>query len=152
SVRVTRDIEQWESWREAFRVVQAFEVWQTFGPFLSKHDAALGPGVADRMAFARTVSAENRDCAQLVLDAAKSHIEGLISPGKIVVLPTAPCIAPERGATGKLLDAYRTRVMRLTCIAGLSGLPQVTLPAGLINGCPVGLSFIGWRNSDEALL
>jgi amidase len=44
------------------------------------------------------------------------------------------------------------RVMRLTCIAGLSGLPQVTLPIGAVGGCPVGLSFIGWAGSDEALL
>jgi amidase len=42
--------------------------------------------------------------------------------------------------------------MRLTCIAGLSGLPQVTLPVGSISGCPVGLSFIAWHGGDEALL
>jgi amidase len=42
--------------------------------------------------------------------------------------------------------------MRLTCIAGLSGLPQVTLPVGSISGCPIGLSFIGWHGADEALL
>jgi amidase len=42
--------------------------------------------------------------------------------------------------------------MRLTCIAGLSGLPQVTLPVGSVGGCPVGLSFIGWAGADETLL
>ena len=42
--------------------------------------------------------------------------------------------------------------MRLTCLAGLSGLPQVTLPVGSVSGCPVGLSFITWHGGDEALL
>ena len=42
--------------------------------------------------------------------------------------------------------------MRLTSIAGLSGLPQITIPAGTIDGCPVGLSFIAWSGGDEALL
>jgi amidase len=28
----------------------------------------------------------------------------------------------------------------------------VTIPAGTVSGCPVGLSFIGWDRSDEALL
>jgi len=42
--------------------------------------------------------------------------------------------------------------MRLTCIAGLSGLPQVSLPIGSVAGCPVGLSFVGWAGGDEALL
>jgi Asp-tRNA(Asn)/Glu-tRNA(Gln) amidotransferase A subunit family amidase len=42
--------------------------------------------------------------------------------------------------------------MRLTCTAGLSGLPQMSIPACTIDGCPVGLSFIGWAGGDEALL
>jgi len=42
--------------------------------------------------------------------------------------------------------------MRLTCTAGVSGLPQMSIPAGTVNGCPVGLSFIGWAGGDEALL
>ena len=42
--------------------------------------------------------------------------------------------------------------MRLTCIAGVGGLPQVRIPVGNVAGCPVGLSFIGWAGGDEALL
>jgi amidase len=42
--------------------------------------------------------------------------------------------------------------MRLTCIAGLAGLPQITMPVGLASGCPVAFSFIGWPGADEALL
>ncbi|MBU6507603.1 MAG: amidase, partial [Alphaproteobacteria bacterium] len=49
-------------------------------------------------------------------------------------------------------DDFRARVMALTCIAGLSGLPQVTIPATQINGLPVGLSFIAWDRGDESLL
>jgi amidase len=43
-------------------------------------------------------------------------------------------------------------VMRLTCSAGLAGLPQISLPVGTVNGCPAGLSFIGWPGGDEAIL
>jgi amidase len=28
----------------------------------------------------------------------------------------------------------------------------VSIPIGTVSGCPVGLSFIGWPGSDEALL
>jgi amidase len=42
--------------------------------------------------------------------------------------------------------------MRLTCLSGLSGLPQVSIPVGTVLGFPVGLSFIGWEGGDEALL
>jgi amidase len=50
------------------------------------------------------------------------------------------------------MDSFSVRAMRLTCIAGLSGLPQITLPVGTISSCPVGLSFMGWEGGDEALL
>ena len=55
-------------------------------------------------------------------------------------------------STDAEFDAFRTRVMRLTCTASLCGLPQISIPAGLVDGCPVGLSFIGWAGGDEALL
>jgi amidase len=42
--------------------------------------------------------------------------------------------------------------MRLTCIAGLAGLPQISIPVGTVAGCPAGLSFVGWPGADEVLL
>jgi amidase len=45
-----------------------------------------------------------------------------------------------------------TRIIHLTCVAGLTGLPQVSLPLGNHGGIPVGLSLIGWRGSDTTLL
>jgi amidase len=50
------------------------------------------------------------------------------------------------------VESFRVRTMRLTCIAGLAGLPQVSIPARTLTGCPVGLAFIGWRGGDEQLL
>ena len=39
-----------------------------------------------------------------------------------------------------------------TAIAGLSGLPQLSLPVGKVSGCPLGLSLIGPPGRDRALL
>ncbi len=36
--------------------------------------------------------------------------------------------------------------------AGLAGLPQLVIPGGLVGGAPVGLSLIGAKGSDIALL
>ena len=70
----------------------------------------------------------------------------------VLALPTAPCIAPLTATPAAELDSFRVRVMRLTCIAGIGGLPQVSIPVGSVSGCPVGLSFVGWAGGDEALL
>jgi amidase len=44
------------------------------------------------------------------------------------------------------------RIVDLTGIAGLAGCPQVNLPVAVIGEIPVGLSLIGWRGGDAALV
>jgi amidase len=79
-------------------------------------------------------------------------MERLAAPGTVLVLPSAPSIAPPVQTAPADLETFRVRVMRLVCMASISGLPQVTIPVGTVDGAPVGLSLLGWRGSDEALL
>lgn len=141
-----------DGWREAFRIVQAREVWATYGDFVTRAKPQLGPGVKERIAFSATVSAEAADAARQVVAAARTHLRALLPPGTLMALPTAPCIAPLVDEPADALESFRVRVMRLTCMAGLAGLPQVNLPVGTVSGCPVGLSLIGWVGADEILL
>jgi amidase len=104
------------------------------------------------MAFAATVTRAQADASRRIHAEAREHIRQVAVPGTVLVLPTAPAIAPLADTPAAELDDFRVRVMRLTCTAGLSGLPQMTIPAGTVAGCPVGLSFIGWAGGDEALL
>jgi amidase len=141
-----------DPWREAFRIIQAYETWQTFGEFVTKHRPPIGPGVRERMEFAATVTTEQADAARAVKAKARDHILQVTTPGTVLALPTAPAIAPRIDTDMAELDNFRTRVMRLTCTAGVAGLPQMSLPAATLGGCPIGLSFIGWPGGDEALL
>jgi len=141
-----------DPWREAFRIVQAYETWQTFGGFITKHNPDIGPGVKERMQFAATVSKPQADASRQVIAEARDHIRQIAAAGTILALPTSPSIAPRIEVSGADLEEFRTRVMRLTCTSGISGLPQMNIPAGTIDGCPIGLSFIGWAGGDEALL
>ena len=90
--------------------------------------------------------------ARVMQERARDRIRGIAQPGTLLVLPTSPAIAPLADAPHAVHESFRMRAMRMTCIAGLSGLPQVSIPIGTIDGCPVGLSFIGWAGGDEALL
>jgi amidase len=141
-----------DAWREAFRLVQAYETWQTFGAFISEHKPDIGPGVRERMQFAASVTQAQADAARAIQLKAREHIRQIATPGTILTLPTAPGIAPDIDISGAELEEFRVRVMRLTCTSGVSGLPQMSIPAGTIDGCPIGLSFIGWVGGDEALL
>ena len=141
-----------DDWREAIRVVQAKEVWETFGAFITQAKPKLGPGIKERMDFAATVTGEQTNRSREILAGARAHIRAALPPGTIMALPTAPSIAPLLAASGEALEFFRVRTMRLTCIAGLAGLPQINIPVGTVSGCPAGLSCVGWPGADEVLL
>ncbi|HEX7968752.1 MAG TPA: amidase [Stellaceae bacterium] len=141
-----------DAWRAAFRAIQGREIWAIYGRWIEAHRPNLGPGVRERIAYAATVTEADARAAHAVMAEARARIRGLLLPGTVMALPTVPSIAPPVATRPEMLDAFRTRVMALTSVAGLAGLPQVTIPAGSVEGCPAGLSLIGWPGADEELL
>src|SRR5215472_14551205 len=141
-----------DPWREGFRIVQAFETWGSFGDFVTRAKPALGPGVKERMAAASAVTAAQADASRTIVNEARAHIRALVPPGTVLAMPSAPSIAPPVDLSGEAMESFRVRVMRLTCTAGVAGLPQINIPIGTVAGCPAGLSFIAWPGGDEALL
>ena len=133
-------------------MIQAYEVWQIYGRFIETAAPELGPDIADRFAFAATVTCAAAEKARGRQAQARERMRALTTPGTILALPTAPSIAPAMDSDAAALQSDRLRAMRLTCLSGLSGLPQVAIPVGTVGGAPVSLSFIGWPGGDEALL
>lgn len=86
------------------------------------------------------------------MDNIRRHLRAVVPQGTVLIMPTSPVLAPLLTSTPAELDLYRMRVMGFTCIAGLGGLPQISIPAGNADGVPVGVSLIGWPGADEALL
>ena len=154
------DIEQTEiaggaivAWRSAFATIQGFEVQSTLLPFIQANHISLGPGIKERFEMAAGVSRAEADEARRVRVGVTSQLKSILQPGTLIVLPTTPTPPPERGTPdGPALAAYRTRTLQNTCLAGLAGLPQISVPIGEADGYPVGLSFIAWEGGDESLL
>ena len=65
-------------------------------------------------------------------------------------MPTAP-VSPKRDASNDEVEDFRARTMGLTCISGLSGCPQISLPLADA-GAPMGISVLAAHGGDEALL
>jgi amidase len=141
-----------DAWRAAFRAIQGREIWRIYGTWIEQHRPEYGPGIAERMAYAASVSEEEAAAAHITANAARQQIRALLARDAVLILPTTPAIAPPITSSAAVLETFRAKMMSLTCIAGLGGLPQVTLPAGLAEGCPVGLSLIGAAGTDESLL
>ncbi|HXJ02796.1 MAG TPA: amidase [Micropepsaceae bacterium] len=141
-----------DAWRGCFRDIQGREIWSIYGAWIETNKPQLGPGIAERMHYASTVWAAMESAARETFAAARTHIRNAVPPGTVLCLPTAPCIAPRTDASAEELDAFRVRALSLTCIAGIGGLPEISIPAATVDGCPAGLSFIGWPGADETLL
>lgn len=141
-----------DSWRECLRVLQGFEIWQQFGAWVQSTQPRFGPGIRERMIMASGIDAASAAQAARVREALRSELDAILTPGTIVLLPSAPCIAPLRKLDAAAADLFRRRTMALTCTASLSGLPQLSVPAARVEGCPVGLSLLGWRGADQTLL
>jgi len=150
---ITVSPEGLEDWLDAFRIVQAAEIWGSLGAWISRVRPALGPGVRERFAAAAEVSKTERSAAAARCEKIFGRLHDTIAPGDMLCLPTTPGPAPRVTAgSGEVELADRRRAMALLCIAGLGGLPQVTIPAGAVDGAPVGLSVVGPRGSDLDLL
>ena len=80
------------------------------------------------------------------------HLEALLGDDGLLAIPSAPGAAPFVNTKDDQLRAWRLQVLSLTSIAGLSGLPQVSIPLGRVESAPVGLSLIAPRGRDRALL
>lgn len=140
-------------WFEVFKTIQASEVWANHGAWITRAKPSLGPGVMERIAWASELTADAVTKAKARHAEIRKHVDDLLRPGDVLCLPTSPRIAPLRNSpVDKIEVEYREQAMRLLCIAGLNGLPQISLPLGLLDSLPLGLSIAGPRGSDLALL
>ena len=149
---VTVSAEGLPHWFQAFRVLQGAEIHAQLGAWVARTNPQLGPGVRERMASTATITADEVARAQTVRDAVRLRMAALLADHAVLVLPTLPDIAPLLNTPAAALDDFRARAMSLLCIAGLAGLPQISLPLARLHGCPLGVSLIGARGDDALLL
>ena len=141
-----------EAWRIRFRLMSAAETWSVHGAWIEKERPVFGPAIAERFAFAREASGQDMSALHAARAAICRRLRELVGEDGVIVLPSAPGPAPFKNATGEAVETFRQRAQRLTCIAGLSGLPQITIPASTVDGAPIGLSLIAPPGRDLDLL
>ena len=137
------------AWQQTMRAVQGHEVWQVHGDWIGRTRPTFGPGIRERFQWASTISREDALAASARREQIAQRLDTLLD-GAVLCMPTVPFVAPARKAP--TVEQDRTAAISLLCVASLAGLPQVTLPVATSEGCQVGLSLIGARASDLALL
>ncbi len=136
----------------SFRYLQGREAWQVDGPFIERFAPPLGPGVAERFAFAKAVTDEQVATSGAFRERYREHLTALLGSDGVLVLPTMPDIAPLLSASDAQLEEYRNRAIEMLSIAGLAGFPQVTLPLARRHDAPLGISLLGPAGSDRSVV
>lgn len=137
---------------EHFRCAQAAEAWATLGGWIEATTPEFGPGVKERFAAAKAMDATKAASGRAFREVFRARMQAMLAGGAVLIYPTSPLPAPKLGLSLEGQNAVREATMGVTAIAGLAGLPEVTIPAGRVEGAPVGLSIVAAAGRDRALL
>ena len=140
-----------------FRTIQSAEAWREHGPWILAHPGALGDDIAGRFAAASRITSQQEQDARVLLVVLRSRLERVLGE-RMLLLPSASSVALPISADAELIERTRQATLRLTCIAGLTGRPALSVPLlwipqpGAATDAPVGVCLIGPRFSDLALI
>ncbi len=138
-------------WARAQRTLQTPEALATFRDWIERANPRLSMRAARMLVAAESVTRAERQWAGLVRREARGRLHDLLEPGAVLCLPTTPFPAPPLGLPLSRHEEAGLRIAALTCVAGLTGLPQLSVPGGRADGRPVGLSLIGPPGSELRL-
>lgn len=140
------------AWAQVFRSVQGFEAWQAHGAWIESRKPKLMAAVRGRFEAASHITAEAYRDAGGRRSKIRDRVVEIVGQDGVIVLPSLPTIALRIDADEADFEAFRTQALQMLCIAGLAGVPQISLPLGVVDGCPIGLSLIAPPDRDRALV
>jgi amidase len=136
----------------AFRHIQGREAWATDGDLITRHQPPLGPGVRERFEWSRQVTDAQVAQAWAVRKDLQKRLADLLGDDGVLVMPTMPDVAPLISQPESELESYRNNAIRMLCISGLTGFPQISLPMAQRMGAPLGLSLLAPAGRDRSLV
>ncbi len=136
---------------EAYATLQGLDVMRALGGFLESNPR-FGATIAPRFAGVRALDPAVDPQWRAWRREMAARMQALLPSGTLLLLPTAPGIAPLRFLRDGRAERFYQAALTLCSVAGLAGLPVVTLPIATLDGCPLGLSVIAGPGKDEALL
>lgn len=141
-----------QEWLECYRVLQGAEIWRQLGNWIESARPRFGNAIAPRFADAATITPAEIARFAPIRAAIAARVNAALDDGVGLLMPTAPCVALRKDAAPSEISEFYRRALVLTAVAGHAGIPQISLPAGRMDGCPVGLSVLASSGHDRALL
>jgi amidase len=138
-------------WGRHQRILQKTEFHATFRAWIDQVNPRFSSEVAGAFADDGRIDPSELATAKAFRADASKRLDDLLDGRRMLCLPSSPILPINRNARLSEIRSAVHRIVDLTCIAGLTGLPQVSLPVATAGSIPVGLSLIGWRGGDALL-
>lgn len=135
----------------AFLTILQKEAWESNRILFEQHGSTIAPGIAARLLAGSHHGAVDVQEARRICSAFRNQTAQLFAGCKLMALPTLAIDSPSRDASPDQLAAFRSASIRLLCLAGLGGYPQLAFPTSG-GGRELSISLMGAPNSDRALV
>lgn len=139
-------------WSAVIRTIAMYGLWQVHKEWILKSKPVFGELINDRLKMASSVQYEDYKLALEEQKAIRKFMDDSLESGDVVVFPTVHDISPLLSSTLVELKDFALKASRHTCIAALTGFPEITIPLRNIKkSCSLGMSFIGRAGEDVTL-
>ena len=135
-----------------FRILQGGEIKEHVIPWIEKNNPEISTEINNRIKMASNITKDEINVANKFRKDLISEVNISLPKGNIAIFPTTPFSAPLCGQDEYALGASRKKLMSMTSITGMTSRPQISIPKLKDKTGPVGISLLGWENSDEILL
>ncbi|PYF08518.1 amidase [Ureibacillus chungkukjangi] len=149
---ITLESKELTKWPHLFKYIQGVEAWRAHGEWIRETNPTFSAAIDGRFKDASKLDASGYENAVNSKDEIAEFMNRLLGDNGVLVLPTAASVAPVKNAPAESVESIRAMTMQLTCIGGIAGLPQVTVPVFREDGMALGLSFIASEGQDRSLL
>ena len=127
------------------------EAWESNRTLFERSPEAIAPDIAARLlSGSHLVDEEVREAGR-IRKLFSAEIDRLLRENVVVALPTLATSPPRRDAEPESFAAFRSACIKLLCLSGLSGCPQLAFPIVNCAGS-VPLSLFGARGADRMLI
>ena len=123
-------------WLRYQAAIQGDEAWTTFGNWIDRTNPRFGFEVADNFLRGTRASAELLAEGRQFRIERRKEFAARYDAATVICLPTTPFPAPLAGQLRSRMWDLRVPVISLTCMSGMLGVPQLTMPLAEVGGLP----------------
>ena len=139
-------------WSAYQQTLQGREAWDSVRAWIERVNPRFSFEVSERYTQAKAITDDDVAQALPGRQAVSERMAEILEGGVVICLPTTVAPAPRLAQRVSDRHTLRLRNSQLTSVAGLSGVPQLSVPLAETNAGPVGFSLMGPRGSDTALI